>query len=283
MSSPVFRPAFRTDGTLDPECLERAGDRWLTGWLRDRLSGIDPWFPIDARYDEDPEALVIDVVRREGPDHPASVAISRTARTLLDEARAAAPELPRFFPSLLHLCRRVRLHVTASWFLEELAATARDPAAAERRWGSVDRVKEILFAGLEQAPGRLGPPAKESWERLLDVPSFATLGLLGLGSSLRQRMPYLARWWRACPEEDRRRELRYMVYQAVAKEGEAGVQDFLSESPFLPHDLKQALDQELAANGAKRFFEDLGKGKSRHNSHGGIFASAGWKREERAA
>jgi hypothetical protein len=254
MTEPVFQPRLRADGSLDPECLERMGPDWLTGWMRDRLGGRDPWFPLDRRSDEAPETLIVGLVRSLGSGHPLVPLLARAARNLLDEAGAVAPSPPLYLPSLLRLCQQVALPATASWFTAELAMLANRPDVFAVRWPDPDLIDEILFAALRQSPGWPGSPARPAWEVLLERPESATFALSALGSSLEQQVPHLAAWWKACPREERDLELSQLVFEALTTEGEDTLRSVLAQTPSLPRDLQRAIDRELRAHGAKPAF-----------------------------
>lgn len=286
MSEPTFRPIFRDNGRLDPAAFEVMGDHWLEQWLRARLSGSDPHFPIDTRWDEDPEGLVVALLRDAGAVHPASTAIGRAVLRLLDEARrlvrredivAGAPapngNVPEYFDSLLGLCQQVRMGQTLSWFREELQEIARDPQAAQRRWGDLETVREILFAAVVQAPARTTSEAHESWTTLLRQPEFTSLALVALGKTLEQKLPYLAQWWSACPPDWRSRELKYMIGRAVDRDEPMG---FLLAGASLPSDLRQAIEREARSHGDPVVGEP-----TQHPSEGVLpfMSNAGWRRE----
>jgi hypothetical protein len=249
MTKPVFEPRLRPDGSLDPECLERMGPDWLTGWMRQRLDGRDPWLPLDRRSDEDPEALLVGLLRDLGPGHPLVPLVGRVARRLLHEAGAAAPEVPPYFRSLLRLCQQITLPSTAAWFTAELKALAERPEEFAYHWPDKKQAREILFAALRQSPGWPGSPARPAWEVLLTRPEGTTSALLALATSVQQQALHLADWWRACPREEREIELRQLIFEALTTEDE--LRAALASQCSLPPDLKEAIDRELAALGAR--------------------------------
>lgn len=144
MTEPIFQPRLQEDGSLDPEPLERMGLDWLTGWMRERLSGRDPWFPIDRRSDEDPDLLIVGLLRRIGSGHPFAALLGSAARRLLEEASAESP----FLHSLLRLCQQVALPATSPWFTTELERLAQSPEDSAVRWPESTLTDEILFAAL---------------------------------------------------------------------------------------------------------------------------------------
>jgi hypothetical protein len=261
MSETVFQPLVREDGSLDPVSFERMGDNWIESWLRERLSGRDPHFPIDLRVDEDPEAFVVGLLRQAGPVHLATLAISRSVLHLLDEARRFAPQTPPWLIPLLRLCQQVRLDLVFSWFREELQAIASDSDAARQRWGDLRVVRDILLAAVLQAPGRSPSPTLEAWQALLKSTEFSSLALAGLGSSFEQKLPYLADWWNHCPPDRRGRELKYLIYRALDQEEPVHI--LLTQAFSLPADLCEAIDQELQAQGAQPLFASLSPRVSR--------------------
>jgi hypothetical protein len=249
MTEPVFEPRLRSDGTLDPECLERMGPDWLANWIQDRLSGRDPWFPIDRRSDEDPESLIVGLLRNLGLGHPLVPLVGQAVLHLLSQAGTAAPSAPAYFRPLLRLCQQVALPLTASWFLQELKSLAEQPEGFAARWQEEGLVNEILFAALRQAPGRPGSPARAYWESLLNRPESTTLALSALGTSLQEQVSHLAVWWSVCPREERELELSQFIFEALT-EGEEDARAILGRVPF-PSGLRAALDQELKGYGAR--------------------------------
>jgi len=261
-----FKPRLREDGTFDPNCLEEAGLRWVKDWLRSRLGGRDPWFPIDGRYEEAPEDLIVSILRDAGVVHPGSVLISRAVLELLDEARALVSKTPESLDSLLNVCGQVRLPQTSSRFAEELAAIASNPDLLEARWGGCARVKAIVQAAILQAPGIGESTSRKSWLSLLAVPRFATLAWLGLGQSFGLRLAHLQDWWRACPEERRQAEVDHLIFMGLKTEGETAVRTSLEISILSwPEDLRAAINQSLKSNGLDELmsFADFEEGLQR--------------------
>jgi len=275
-----FRPTVRKDGTLDPACFLQAGLRWVKQWLEARLSGSDPYFPIDTRYDEDPEAFVASILRDAGTDSPGAAILCRAALQLLDRARDLAPRVPPYFKSLLRLCQRLSLPQAASWFTEELATLAGDPDAADRRWGGYDHAKEIVYAALVQTPGLPTAASHESWLALMKTPRYATLALLGAGTSLREKALHLREWWHSCPATDRERDLDQMIFTALkthaGRNGDNTVQSILRSvgQPY-PHDLKDAIDRALQENGGEPAFHgaDAGAATARHSRERAVYGA----------
>jgi hypothetical protein len=259
MTELVFQPRLRADGSLDPECLERMGPDWLTDWMRERLSGNDPWFPIDRRSDEDPETLIVGLLRGIGSAHPLVPLWGRAARRLLEESEAAGPHPPVFFRSLLRLCQQVALPATGAWFTKELETLAERPDDFAVRWPDSDLTAEILFAALRQSPGWPGTPARSAWEALLSRPESTTFALSALGTSLQEQASHLAVWWQTCPEEERDLELSQVIVEALAAEGEDELRQVLSQAPSLPSDLQEAVDRELRSHGARPLFASVNR------------------------
>lgn len=248
MTEPLFQPRLREDGSLDSEPLEHMGLDWLTDWMRERLSGHDPWLPIDRRSDEDPDLLIVGLLRRIGSGHPLAALLGSAARRLLEEANSESP----YLRSLLRLCQQIALPATSPWFTCELERLAQSPK------DFTDLTNEILFAALRQAPGWPGSPSRPFWEKLLVRPQSATLALAAFGTSLEQQASHLAAWWRVCPREDRDLELSQLIFRALTIDGEEKVRIILSVSS-IPVDLQQAIDWELEANGARPLFSHPGQ------------------------
>jgi hypothetical protein len=259
MSRKPFRPVLNPDGTLDPSCFVMAGLRWVEGWLAARLARNDPYFPVDTRADEDPEAFVAAILTDAGLEHPGSALIARAALRLLDKARAQAPREPHYFQALLGLCQRVPLPYAGSWFTEELERLARDPEGTERHWGGYEHTKEIVFAAMVQSPGLRTAASRPSWLALMKTPKYATLALLGLKGSAEERFSHLNVWWRHCPSEDRERELDQMMFTELkmseGRNGSTTVQSILRSVGWAyPRDLKDAINHALKENGGEPAF-----------------------------
>jgi hypothetical protein len=276
MTELTFEPRLRADGILDPESLERVGLVAVTDWMRERLSGRDPWVPIDRRSDEDPEALIVATLRGLGSGHPVSSLLARAARQLLEEASAASPVPPAYFRPLLRLCQQTALPATASWFVAEITSFAEQPEEFVARWPEDRFRNEILFAALRQSPGWPGSPSRSAWETLLSRPESATQALSTLGTSLEQQAAHLAVWWRACPPDDRDLELSQLIFEALTTEGEESVRIGLSRVNDLPPDLQSAINRELRANGARSLFASAERRASRIPNS---LKNAGLKRE----
>jgi hypothetical protein len=274
MTEPLFEPQLKPDGTLDPECLERMGLDWLAGWIQNRLNGSDPWFPIDRRSDEDPESLIVGLLRNLGLAHPLVSLIGQAVRRLLVQADVAALSAPPFLRPLLRLCQQVALPATGPWLLEELKRLVGHPELLAHS-PSKELVNEILFAALRQAPGRPKSPARPYWESLLALPESATLSLSALGTSLQEQVSHLAVWWRACPHEERNLELSQFIFEALL-EGAEETRAFLRAAASLPPDLRVAIDRELEAQGVRPVFAASKQAVQRSSS---ILKDAGLRRE----
>jgi hypothetical protein len=253
MTEPLFEPRLQPDGTLDPECLERMGPDWLAGWIRDRLSGRDPWFLIDRRSDEDPESLIVGLLRNLGLAHPLVPLMGQAARRLLVQAGQVSPPAPSYLHPLLRLCQQVALPATGPWFLAELKSLAEQPENFAALWPEGGLADEILFAALRQAPGRPGAPARPYWQALLNRPESTTLALTALGTSLQEQVSHLAIWWSVCPREERNLELSQLIFEALIA-GEEEARAILGKAASLPPDLRAAIDRELEAQGARPAF-----------------------------
>ena len=251
-----FEPTMRSDGTLDPDCLEHAGEHWVKEWLRRRLSGSDRWFPIDPRYGEDPESFVVGIVEDAGLDHPATARIGRSALRLLDNARALAPDLPPYITALLRLCQQVKLPWTGDWFTEEIRALtkAKSSLLVEQRWGP-DLIREILYAAVLQAPALPGTAASAIWLELSREPRYATLALLSFGSSIEARASHLAEWWQAVTFEERSRELRQIVSQGLKNQGDERLRTALSKAgEYWGNNLQREVNAALRQQGIEEVF-----------------------------
>ena len=214
-----IQPQFRDDGTVSLSSFETSGDRSIHNWLRQRLESHDRHFPIDIRVGEDPDRLVVSILRDAGSSHPVSTSIARCLLSLLDEARTAAPQVPAFFENLLRICHQVRISTLSSWFTEEVEYIADNPSKARDRWGQWSTVEEILLAAVLQAPGLLTAATRDSWLRLLRQPRHSTIALHGLGQLLPQRLPLLNEWWKKCPEDERYKDLDEMIFTGLKTHG----------------------------------------------------------------
>jgi hypothetical protein len=251
------------------------GPDWLANWIRDRLSGRDPWFPIDRRSDEDPESLIVGLLRNLGLGHPLVPLVGQAVRHLLVQAGTAAPSVPGYLRPLLRLCQQVTLPPAGPWFLQELKSLAEQPEGFAARWPEEGLINEILFAALRQASGRPESPARAYWESLLNRPQSTTLALSALGSSLQEQVSHLAVWWSVCPREERELELSQFIFEAVT-EGEEEARAILGRVSSLPPDLRAAIDRELEVQGARSVFASS-KPVARRSSE--ILKDAGLRRE----
>jgi hypothetical protein len=247
-----FRPRLLSDGTLDPGFLVDAGGRWVSDWLEARLSGRDPYFPLNRITEEDPDALIVDLVKQAGQGHPATELISRGALLLLDTARQEAPKVPPYFGNALRICQQVQLPKTSGWFVEEIRALANDPDFSERFWGDPELVEEIVYAAIVQVPGLPTTASRSSWEKLLRVPRYTTLALRGLGPAFPQRLLFIQEWWKTCPLDERTRELDQMIFTALRTLGDRVLRNtLLVHQDRFNHSLAGALDKALQRNGTE--------------------------------
>jgi len=265
-------------------CFEQAGLRWVKQWLEARLAGSDPYFPLDTRTDEDPEAFVVAVLRDAGFQHPASELISRAVLDLLDRSRSMAPRKPAYFEALIGLCQRVVLPQAGTWFTEAIEQLAQVTEDFERRWGGPERVREIVFAAIVQAPGLPPAASRQSWLRLMSIPRYATLALLGLGGSFEDRLKHLTDWWASCAAEERDRELNQMMFSALkthaGQDGRDSVQDILRSGGWsYPRPLKEAINRALRENGADPAFDDPSQQRPSRHCREGAIKRAGWRQE----
>lgn len=275
MSQDEFRLVIRSDGTIDPECIEQAGLRWVKNWLARRLSGEDPFSPLDRRVDEDPEALVVALLRDAGLKHPASSIISRTVLYLLDRSAEKAPDVPPYFGATLRLCQQVRLPDAGAWFAQELALLAKAPAKTEERWGGYETTKAIVYAAAVQSPGLPSAASRKSWLALLNIPRYSTLALAGLCCSFQDRVDHLRLWWQKCPADQRPLELDQMIFTGLKTEGEATVMAALAASgASFPSGLKSAVNSALQSNGARTLFRNATTGLQSREALWGAISNA---------
>jgi putative nucleotidyltransferase with HDIG domain len=240
-----FTVELSQDGSLDPVSLAQMGERWVLTWLRERLSGNDPHLPLDRRSGEDPDALVVGLLRSAGPLDPASRLVGRAAARLLEAAGAEATA-PAFLGPLLRLCQQVRLPDTEPWFGTFVEQLAHDHNAVEVRWGG-KWIDEILYGAIMQAPGVSSSAVRPAWLELLSSPRYTTQALMTLGSWFEAELEHLATWWQACPEAERGRELWQTISRAVKLEGGDRVRELLSAQwADLPQDLLDAINDALA-------------------------------------
>jgi hypothetical protein len=268
-----FIPAGLPDGSLDPRPLAAMGERWILSWLRDRLSGKDPYLPLDRRSGEDPDALLAGLVRAAGPLDPVSRLIGGAAARLLAEAADHGGAPPAFLPALLRLCQQVRLPDTGPWFSAFVQALAKDQPTVEGCWqaGSID---EVLYGALKQAPGIPGSAAHDGWLALLRSPRYTTYALMALGSSLEAEISHLPTWWETCPARERPRELWRTISRAVKLEGGDRVRGVLAARwSELPAGLRNAIDVALRKLGVAT----IGRQGNSHGRH--PIDKAGWKPE----
>ena len=247
--SEIFRPSLREDGTFDPDCLEQAGQRWVTAWLKERLGGHDPYFPIDKRGDEDPESLIIAILEDAGTDHSAARLIGGGILDLLDEARRLAPQTPPYLESTLQICERVRLPRTSIWFTEELRRLATDPKAVEESW-RVDLTEEILYGAILQSPGLPRTASYASWRAILRMPRYATMAWMGLATSFEASLEYIQEWWEVCPKPERKAEIDQFILGGLKTERRTQALELLiRHSRSWDPALKAAVDLALKNNG----------------------------------
>ncbi|MGD1278140.1 MAG: hypothetical protein ABR964_13085 [Tepidisphaeraceae bacterium] len=264
---------FDANGKLDPNFIEEWGVNQTRTWLESRLRGIDRWVPIDVRLGEDPEALVIGILRDIGAAHPSFQVLSKAILNLLDKANREAPKWPDYMDSLLHICQQIRLPETGPWFTDEIRLLAQDPTAREAHWGGYERVSEIIFGAVVQSPGLPSAASRKAWQSLLSQPRFATLGLLGVSHSFEDQVAHLATWWDAVPISDRQREVNQIIFTALKSEGEDQTISMLrAGATQLPTDLQNAIDQALNDQQARKAFV-------RRGSHCAAFHRAGFTRE----
>jgi len=276
MNQKEFKPVFRGDGTIDPQCIEQAGLRWVKTWLARRLSGDDPFVPLDKRVDEDPDALIVGLLRDAGLAHPSSALISKAVLSLLDQSAERAPDVPPYFGNTLRLCQQVRIPDASVWFTDQLTKIAKAPARMEKHWGGIEKTKEILYAAVVQSPGLPSAASLKAWQTLLKVSQYTTLALAGLSRSFDDQVHHMKSWWRNCSPEERELELNQMVFTGLKTDGEKTVLAILKTSgESFTSDLKDAINRALTENGAHRAYSDSGGDSySREALYGAIYGAA---------
>ena len=234
-------------GVLDPMSFVKAGRAWTVDWLRSRLSGLDPYFPVDHRFGEDAAAGLGTLLRDIGTGHPASALFSVGVRQLLEELSQALPDYPVYGDQLIRLLQLTYLPAAHAWLKEQLRYIAVEGENARARWGTPDRIKEVLYAALKQVAGTHRKGITGLWENLLTHPAFATIALEALSGSVDDRLHYLQQWWETHPPNTAR-DLRQIVYLALREVGRPSLIASLRavEAEF-SYDLRRAIDAALRA------------------------------------
>ncbi|HTG31668.1 MAG TPA: hypothetical protein VLB76_01960 [Thermoanaerobaculia bacterium] len=254
MRRAAFIPRLRDNGEVDLSCLEGMGDEWIWNWLKSRLSGDDPHFPIDPRVGEDPEALVVGLLREAGERSGLWRTIARAVRYLLYEASDVIPEVPPFFGPALRICQRCRFTEVEGWFVETLRRLAENSDPLERAWGE-RLVKEITYAAVLQIPGIPTSPARQAWLHLFEDPRYTTIALRGLGASFSQRLSYLPQWWQICARGDREKQVDNMIFTALKVHSFQEICPLLQSQQYrFPYELEVAINDALERYGAARVF-----------------------------
>ena len=267
-----IQPQYNSDRTVSLSSFESSGDRAICLWLKHRLEGHDRYFPIDSRVGEDPDRLVLSILRDAGPGHRVSASIARGMEVLLDEARNAAPQVPAFFRTLLRICQQEGIALLSSWFTEEVQYIADNPSKAQDRWGQERTVEEILHAAVLQAPGLQTAATRDSWLRLLARSRYSTIALYGLGRLLPDRLPYLDEWWKNCPAKERKRDLDEMIFMGLKIERAERLRYYLAfYGKAFDEDLREAIDSALMKNNSTEVFNVEGS-----YSHSLMGVGGGW-------
>jgi hypothetical protein len=248
-----FRPVFNSDGKLDTSSLTRAGEENIIEWLRNRFAGADPYFPLDRRSDEDPDALIVAILRQVGVGHPVSDIISGAVVKILKECQKAILDGPlppdevvfTVFRTALHFCEQLVLPLTAQWFMDEISMLAQNP----HRWRSERISRDILYAAIQQAHARLYSSEK-SWLNLLNQPEYSTFALLGLEFLFSSKLPHLETWWHTVSDSERHAELGSLVTDGLRRgDDPTTISIALREyGQNWPYELKEALNNALAEN-----------------------------------
>lgn len=260
MKREASTPRSRDNGEADPSSFEGLGDDWIWNWLKSRLSGDDPYFPIDPRVDEDPEALVVGLLREAGERSRLWRSIARAVRYLLYAASDVVPEVPSFFARALRICQRCRFTEVEGWFVEALELLAESSDRMEQVWGE-RLVKEITYAAVLQIPGIPTSPARQAWLHLFENPRYTTIALRGLGASFSQRLSYLPQWWQICPRDDRKKQIDNMIFAALKAHSFQELRPLLQDQRQryrFPYELEVAIDEALERYGASRVFRISG-------------------------
>lgn len=256
MKKQEFVPRFTKDKRLDPASFSDAGDHAVEAWLKQRLSGHDPFLPLDKRLDEDPEALLVGIVRSCGCQHPGVQVIGRVVGNLLKKTPQSAQKMPGYWGPLLRLCEQVTLPYVSDYFSAELGHFSNEPGKIEKHLGGEAMGRRFAFAALRQAPSFDPENSSSPWLALLKQPAYCTIALMGLGPSFAARVKHLPTWWGACPVQKRERELVYLLRNALSTaEDEVSVLNILrSGGNSFSMDLKHALNRSLKANNATEAF-----------------------------
>jgi hypothetical protein len=255
MKETHLRVRRRQDGTLDPGSFSGLGIREVVAWLRSRMTGMDSVIPVDRRADEDPEALIVGLLRDIGAADPVSRLIASSVRQLLVEASSDPALAAPFIVPLLRLCQQVVLPIAADWFVAELASIAFDLDRYRLRWQDPKVVDDIIRAATVQAPGLPSSSSRAHWLALLQRPEMATAALLGLAPSFRERAMHLSEWWSRAPSTEKLKELRFLLVIGQRTEGIEGVKQILmAVGSSWPGDLKVAVNKILVRNETRAAF-----------------------------
>jgi hypothetical protein len=223
--------------------LESASVEDTVSWLRKRASGIDSLFPLDAKAGEDPERVLIALVRDLGLRHPATERLGLALLRVLTK-HTEDKELTQL---ALRLCQRQFLPYTSRWFLAELSRLTRAGKPSRHD-------VEIALAAIIQAPP-LVAGAREYWVLLLKVPIFSTIALNALNQGWHDALRYLPDWWSAAPPKTRDIELRQLIASIVRENGaNVALPEISRVGSSWPQPLRDAVDRALATNSLQRIF-----------------------------
>jgi hypothetical protein len=227
--------------------LRDQGDRVIEAWLAGRLAGRDARFPLDVRYDEDPECLLVNALNRLGRADEGYQRVERCVARLLATC-SCDPPIP-YCENLLRLCQQVTFPSTRSWFAVELGKLVTADAEIGG-WQSEALATEFLFAAKRQTPAASDPRVREAWGRLLDRTWSSSIALLALGFGFAAWAPYLVQWWNHTRQDTRAVELEDLVEYAVRIEGSDHVTEDLNRLVgSLPVELSEALVAASAIQG----------------------------------
>lgn len=138
------------------------GRRGVTPWLRERFAGIDPRFPIDHRFGEEPYILVAEFLKEVGQDSEAAVLIGESLRALLEEASARGLNDRAILRQIFILAQVVTVPACKGWLEEALASGRSDPGSHVKVLGE-SVFKELLRACRESLSVVLDPSDFEGY------------------------------------------------------------------------------------------------------------------------
>jgi hypothetical protein len=183
-------------GRLDVRALEQdLSEELLRQWLRDRLRGRDPYWPVDHDNLETPEQVFIDLWHRASPGSMFRELLGRVCRELLQEAWASRRRA-RWHAPLLSLVAAIQpphcAGILNSIVSSIASATDHTDTKTDRRW---------LFAAAAYRPPQ--PELVPVWRDLLQHPEYGTVAYRALARDPELGISFLPAYWSALPEEHR--------------------------------------------------------------------------------